>query len=79
MDIVSKTFSLGFHLRGDKRLGDAGEVVPFAFVVAPGFAPQLNPSLSTTADCCGFVAVTFVLDVWVLPPLVDGLDGGFGL
>lgn len=79
MEIVSKTFSLGFHLRGERRLGDAGDVVPFVFVVDPGFVPQLNPILSTILDCCGFVALLLALGGWVLPPLVDGRDGGFGL
>jgi len=73
VEIVSNTFSVGFHFRGDRRLGDAGEVVPL------GFVPQEKPILSITAEfcCCGFVAIAFALDG--LLPLVDRLDGGFGL
>ena len=37
MEIVSKIFSLGFHLRGDSLRGDDGEFVPFDALTLASF------------------------------------------
>lgn len=66
----SKTFSLGFHLRGDSLLPLGDVEISFVTAVVNDTADVVGDSIldNFSLDCC-----------WMEDKIVVGLDGGFGL